>query len=450
MLDNTLVIDGNITGEAGPTIEELRLEQAKKLNDAASALQDDQDQFRTAIIMYKRAIELAPNLAHPTANLGLWYFRLGDHAKGIELMTKAAEMDPTNHTYWGNLGVSHGTMGNYEKSVECLKKSLTIKDGIDAKWDLALSHMKFGHWDVGLQGYECRFEHRGTALYPEFPAPLWKGEDLADKHILVQCEQGIGDRLFHSRFVAVLREKYPTAKISMAVSEPLINLFWGFTKHGISLLPSGIPFPKDIDYLVWIASLPGLFGATLETLPPDPGWFIERLNDENTKCRLPTPDLPSLKVGIAWTGNPAMLRNSDRSMPLQNLLSLAEDSRIQLYNFQCGAGYNEFKRMSAGVICADLAPDLEKEGLVGTAIAMQEMDLVITVCTSIAHIAGVLQIPCWTLLCADPYWIWGLEGETTPWYPKTRLFRQKTLGDWTPVMVEVRKNLNYLLTEKGI
>jgi len=455
MLDKVIEIDGNVSsdGEVSQTlsIEKLRENQAMKLNDVASGLTASGDQHQTSISMYRRAMKLCPNLPHPIANLGLWLFRDGQREEGLKYMEEAVRLAPEKDTYLGNLGVSYNVLGRYEESIEMLERSIKCSEKPEAAmWDLALTHLKKGDWETGLKGYEIRFRHRGMELYPVFPVPMWKGEDLNGKVLYIQGEQGIGDRILLSRYLAWLRDKYPKATIRTCIATQLTNLFWCFTQHGIEVLPPGIPWQKDTDYACWLSSMPYFHGSRPDFVPADPGWINERLDAEDIQCNVPQPDLPSLKIGIAWTGNPTMLRNRDRSIPLKQLIPLAEDPRVQLYNFQCGVGYEDFQRTSAGTMIIDLAPDIEKEGLVGTALAMREMDLIITVCTSVAHLAGAIGVPCWTMLCADPYWIWGTKGETTPWYPNMKLYRQTKLDDWTDVIAAVQRDLINLLDEKGI
>lgn len=455
MLDKVIEIDGDLPLEekvsTEMTIENIRQNQAMKLNDAASGLNNSEEQHQTSISMFRRAMKLCPDLPHPKANLGLWLFRNGQREEGLRYMEEAVRLVPDKDSYLGNLGVSYNVMGRYEESIELLERSIKCSDKPEAAmWDLSLTYLKRGDWETGLKGYEIRFRHRGMELYPQFPVPFWKGEDLNGKVLYVQGEQGIGDRILLSRYLAWVKEKYPSATIRVCFAAVMTSLFWEFTKHGIELLPPGIPWQKDTDYALWLSSMPYLHGTRPDNIPSDPGWITERLDAEDIQCSLPQPDLKSLKIGIAWTGNPVMLRNRDRSIPLKQLLPLTEDPRIQLYNFQCGAGYEEFQRLSAGTMIVDIAPEIEKEGLVGTALALREMDLVITVCTSIAHLAGAVGVPCWTLLCADPYWIWGTKGETTPWYPNMKLYRQTKLDDWTTVIAAVQKDLTHLLYEKGL
>ena len=159
---------------------------------------------------------------------------------------------------------------------------------------------------------------------------------------------------------------------------------------------------------------------------------------------LPEPHYRSLKVGVCWTGNPAQNRNLDRAIPLELLLPLAEDPRVVLYSLQLGPGRNDLARLGMDQLICDVGDDLEAHKLVGLGNAMLGLDLVITVCTSVAHMAGVLNVPCWTLLCSDPYWLWGRSGERTPWYSEMRLYRQTSPKDWVGVVDRVQADLTDL------
>jgi hypothetical protein len=158
-----------------------------------------------------------------------------------------------------------------------------------------------------------------------------------------------------------------------------------------------------------------------------------------------------LKVGIAWTGNPAMDQNFQRSIPLDNMLKLAENPKVLLYSLQVGErGTSEIERLGADKLICDISPELEKEGWVGTAIAIMNMDVVVTCCTSIAHLAGALGKPCWVMLCYAPYWVWLRGRDDSVWYDSVRLFRQTKAGEWSDVINNVKEELNKLVDIKEL
>lgn len=424
-----------------------RVHQAERLNDAAMMIVEKQPGgLPSALAMLRRALALNPSQGETWSNLGLVLWRSGRVEEAGVVLRRAVDLDPLRATYHGNLGVFLSAIDDYKAADYHLNECARLDpDNLSPKWDLALLYLRQDNWKRGLECYDIRRNHRGPKLYPELPAPMWRGEDLAGKTLYVQGEQGMGDRFLFSRYLSWVKQTWPTSRILVCLYDPMINLFWEF-RHLVEFLPQGVPWPDDLDYAVFLCTLPELHGTTPETIPPDPGLLRKRIliGRESTKCNLPSPDLPSLKIGLCWTGNPEQVRNLDRSIPLEMLMPLTVDPRLVFYSFQCAPGNADLYRLSATDLICDLGKDIEKEGWVGTGIALMEMDLLLTVCTSVPHLAGAIGIPTWTMLCADPYWIWQRKGTSTPWYPGMRLFRQRTLGDWQPVLDEVRAELSKL------
>ena len=183
-------------------------------------------------------------------------------------------------------------------------------------------------------------------------------------------------------------------------------------------------------------------GTRPDNIPPDPDFLRSRIlrARQGTISTIPLPTSPAIKVGLVWTGRPRA--TLERSIPLEKLLPLAEDPRVVLYSYQYGPGHADISRLHAEPLLHDMAPYIQEEGWVGTGIALMEMDVLITVCTSVAHFAGAVGVPTWLLLSADPFWIWGRDGSTTAWYPSMRLFRQVTFGDWSGVIQQARTELS--------
>src|SRR5262249_32756561 len=180
-------------------------------------------------------------------------------------------------------------------------------------------------------------------------------------------------------------------------------------------------------------------GSTPTNVPRDPGLIRKRCRDEAQAINVPEPRSHSIKVGITWSGNPLMERNHDRSVPPELMFELEADPRVQLYSLQFGD--KGLQRFNAAQLICDAASDIGERGLLGTGAVMTKLDLVITCCTANAHLAGALGIPCWTLLCFDPYWLWIRERDNSVWYPNMRLFRQRAPGDWREVIDRVKSEL---------
>jgi hypothetical protein len=233
--------------------------------------------------------------------------------------------------------------------------------------------------------------------------------------------------------------------VTVCFSHLVTPLLWGY-RGIVEFVPMATPLP-DVDYHAFIGSIPRFYFREHDTIPLDPGYISKRI-EPCTHFLIPEPGAhPALKIGIAWTGNPNQERNDERTIPLRQLLRVAEDPRVWLYGLQVGSPCRELYELGAGEIVCDLSAELEEHGFVGTAVAIRQCDLVITCCTSTAHIAGALGKPCWVLLCKDPYWIWGYgDSSSSPWYPSIRLFRQKAPSEWAPVITEVKQALDALIS----
>jgi hypothetical protein len=221
-------------------------------------------------------------------------------------------------------------------------------------------------------------------------------------------------------------------------------LLWEFYRAGIlEFVPEEVPIP-ECDFSVVTGSLPFHAKCRLENLPPDPLYIKQRAQTQLRigPAQIPAPMGPNpFKVGIVWTGNPAQDRNDERSVPLELLLTLAEHPNVWLYSLQVGPGQADIERLHAQELICDLGPQLKDRGLAVAATAMMQMDLIITCCTSIAHLAGALGLQAWVLLCKSPYWIWMHDRLDSPWWPSLRLFRQSKTDDWRELVGRVRDEL---------
>ncbi|MGH9808670.1 MAG: hypothetical protein ACRD9W_15735 [Terriglobia bacterium] len=255
---------------------------------------------------------------------------------------------------------------------------------------------------------------------------------------MIAPEQGAGDCILMSRYFAVLKEKYPRARLLHMVPSHLESLFWGY-RGIVEFIPMGVPWP-EADYCTWQMSLPRHLGTMVEAIPADPGVIRNRIEPYKNAVELPKPNLPSLKVGLRWTGNPEQQQNAARSVPLELMAEFAELPEVCAYSLQVGDGADDVARLGYGQLIWDMSRDLSR-GYVATATAMLHLDLVITVCTSIAHLGGCLGVPTWVMLCHDAYWIWGRERKDSPWHPSATLFRQSKPGEWRPVIDAVKSAL---------
>jgi hypothetical protein len=424
-------------------------EAVKELNEIALMRAENYRYIDTAVVEMKRAIRTTPNSQEAWSNMGslLWKKREYEEALACfdRSMSFGTDFAPAHH----NKALVLESLGRVEEAEASFAKAIAIEpDYINAKWCRSMMRLALGDYERGWPEYEERIPYRqkqGKRLYPVFPAPYWKGEPVDGKSIFASVEQGIGDTIMFSRWLPWLKEQVgPNGHVYLCCEHQMIVLLWEFVSAGIiEYVPEGVPIP-ECSYSVVLGSLPWHARCTLDNLPADPGLIKKRARTQMRigKADIPTPLGPDpYRVGICWTGNPEQDRNGERSIPLELMLTLAEHPHVWLYGLQVGTGQADIERLGAKDLICDLGPQLKQRGITVAATAIMQMDLVITCCTSIAHLCGALGVKAWVVLCENPYWIWMHNRSDSPWYPSLRLFRQHKTDDWRGVMQQVRDEL---------
>jgi hypothetical protein len=207
------------------------------------------------------------------------------------------------------------------------------------------------------------------------------------------------------------------------------------------------PLP-DFDLHCPLMSLPGVFGATLDSIPADVPYLAAE--PERVAAWAERIGTEGFRIGIAWQGNPAAPAELGRSAPLAAFAPLAAIPGVRLISLQQQHGLDQLHRLPPGMTVETLGDDFDAgpDAFVDTAAAMMALDLVVTVDTAAGHLAGALGRPCWLALQTIPHWVWGLEGETSPWYPDHRLFRQTARGDWDGVFSRMADDLRASINAK--
>jgi tetratricopeptide (TPR) repeat protein len=423
-------------------------------------------QYEAATIMMRRAIAIEPRIYELWSNLSNYLWNQQKYDEALVVVNKALEINPDHAVSVCNRALIYEGLHRWEEAEADFDRAMALDpDNREIPWDRSLLYLGRGDYARGFKEYDSRLR-RHKQVYPEaMPWPFWKGEDLTGKNIFVQSEQGIGDSIIFSRFFPLLKERGAN-RIYFNTTENLVGLLYDFREAGVEFIPQGILLSAlDCDYAVFAGSLPALLDITLETLPPDPGYINKRVEAQLAlgpkfvsgtgvphfpEMQRPQSPIPvPLTIAIAWSGNPLMDRNNERSIPLAQMLRLTENPAAWLYSVQMGQhAIQDIYRLGAQHILCDLSNQLEFFGLPGTGTVLKRVDLVITCCTSIAHLAGALGVPTWVLLCRDPYWIWGTENDSTPWYPSVRLFRQSKERAWEDVMDRVQVALAELIERR--
>ena len=413
-------------------------EIAKMLNDYGARLHGERRYF-TSASAFARAVRTDPECAEAYNGFGVALMNLGRYEEAEPAYRKALELNPKSGAAWANLALLLNGTDRSGESEAAFDRALLLNPGdAGARWNRANVLLERGAWEKGLEEYEVRIQHRGSPNFPKMPYPMWKGEDLTGKTIYIQAEQGIGDRILCSRYLPLLKKRFPMCTI-LYLSKPQMHaMMWEF-RDVVTFLPEGIPWPKA-DYGLFEMSLIKYFETRTGSVPKDPGLLRKRASqgsgEGGSVLKL---TVPAMKVGLCWTGNPEQDRNAERSVPLELLLPLAEDPNVVLVNLQVGS--HDIQRLGAEQLICDISRDLEGQ-LHRTASTILELDLVITCCTSIAHLAGALGVPTIVMLCHNPYWVWLKNRDDSVWYPSVRLVRQPKPNDWASVVTQVQTLLD--------
>ena len=377
---------------------------------------------------FERALELDPGIAVAHNNLGNVRQAQGRLEEAVACHERALAVEPMNSEVYSNLGSVFDLQGKVPESVASYDRALALKpDFAVALFNRSLLRLLMGDLAAGLPDYERRWH---LSKRRSFSQPQWCGQPLDGARILLYPEQGLGDTVQFLRYVPMVQAA--GGQVILEV-QPQMRRLAARLPGVVELSCSGEPLPP-FDWHCPLMSLPLAFGTTLDTIPARvPYLTIPQAAD--AMCGLPGEGC-GLRVGIAWAGSPAHLRDRFRSIPLELLKPLFGLAGAQFFSLQLGPAAEELEEAGSPVGVIDLAPEIED--MADTAALIAKLDLVIAVDTAVAHLAGALGKPVWVMLPLVPDWRWLLDREDSPWYPTMHLFRQSRLGDWASVVEAVR------------
>lgn len=373
-------------------------------------------------------------------NIALAYKNLKENIKSIEFYNKALKVDPSSYQAWFNLAHVYSVEGQNKNAVSALKicKKLRPNDK-DTEYFLAIAMMSIKDYNHGLELFENRL-CRETAIaiqektYPNLASRsrLWHGEDIKDKTIFVYYEAGFGDVIMFSRYLPLLKNK--CKKLVFYPQRPLVPLF-ADSGLGIDELIDGFIPEKDLDFDVHtpLLSLPYLLGLKGNKVFETPEGYLKANPMLTNVYHKKFFDNNKIKIGIKWQGN--TYYDKDRVIPTEAFSPLIEIEGTKFYSFQTFEGSEELAKLRKYDV-ADVGSELTDFS--HTASALMNLDLVICNDTSLAHLAGALGIPCFVILPYEVNWRWHDDLSRCDWYNSVKLFRQKSIGDWSGVIGEVR------------
>jgi tetratricopeptide (TPR) repeat protein len=371
-------------------------------------------------------------------NLGLCLRAQGRLDEAVAEYRKALDLHPAYAPAWSNLGLDLHRLGQLDASLDAFDRALALDPELmQARFSRALVLLTRGDYAHGWAAYESRMRCPEYAAGYRLPAMAgaprpWQGEALAGKSLLLIAEQGIGDTLQFIRYAGMLAGEGATVGLYVRRPQAAALLQTG---RGVSAVYAGDETVPPHDFYCHLLSLPRLCATrSLEAIPAEVP-YLAAAPDRRAFWRQRLDAIPArLRVGLTWAGNPGHPDDRNRSCPLQSLLGLFELPDVAWISLQLGAGREALRTVKTPVV--DWADELADYA--ETAALMAELDLVVTVDTSVAHAAGALARPVWVMLPAVADFRWLLDREDSPWYPTARLFRQPRRGDWAAVATALR------------
>ena len=365
-------------------------------------------------------------------NLGTFLIlELGWNEEASLVYRKLLLKNPKNVSVLTRLALSLSYDGNYEEGLLFLDQAVEIEPhNLGVRTERGVLYLLLGRYEEGWE------EYGSYRKIPSFPkplgvrSPLWQGEDLQGKTILIPSEQGAGDAIQFIRYASFLQQK--GARVLFSCHHSLLRLF-SHTK-GVDVLVDSRWWPPAHDVHFFLVNSPKWIGLD-PAYPPCNVPYVKAPEQLLQKWKERLSPYQGIRVGIAWTGNTARVRNKFRSID-PALLKVFSD--IEGYTF---ISLQKPKEDLSSSFPSLLDWTDELSDFADTAALISELDLIITIDTSIAHLAGAMAKPVWTLLSHSPDWRWLLNRQDSPWYPTMRLFRQKKEGDWSPVIEDVCKEL---------
>ncbi len=407
---------------------------ADALNNLGIILRE-QGQLAQAIECYRNALHITPDNADVLNNLGNVLKDQGKFEEALACFAQALRLHPNFADALNNLGLAFKDQGWFHEAGQAFQNAIAAEPGHHlALWNRCLLNLLHGDFAAGWPDHEQRWFQQGV-VPRTFKEPRWDGSPLHGKTILVFAEMGLGDTIHFLRFLPAVKQLGGT--VVLECQPALVNLFAGYPGADV-IVAAGMPLPA-FDVHIPLLSLPSLFGTTLDTIPNDNLYLRadpQRIEKWRHTLFSWEPKLTAaINIGIAWHANPKHTGFNHKSFPLKCFEPLSQVPNIRLVSLQVGPETRQLGQTRFPV--TDLGSHFDPDSLEDLAGAMMSLDLIVTVDTGVAHLAGAMGIPVWVALPFVACWRWLREREDSPWYPTMRLFRQRQLNDWDDVFERI-------------
>jgi tetratricopeptide (TPR) repeat protein/ADP-heptose:LPS heptosyltransferase len=401
------------------------------------------DRLEEALKSYQAAINFRPQYIEAMNNYAGVLQKLDRSQDAEDCCRQILALQPGHSEALHNLAVSLERQERLAEAESCYRKSLSLKpDSADTHHNFSALLILTGQWREGWAEYQWSYRApsaKKPVINPASSARHWEGEPLQGKTILIHAEQGFGDMIQFVRYSQYLQER--GARVHVLVAKPLIEIFktipWVDRVIGVNDL-----LQANCDFWVFPLELPYWFQTTLENVPVNiPYLSIDANKSEWWKIWL-DKQIPvnHKRIGLVWAGNPVQGNDKNRSLTLSQFSVFANLINITFVSLQLGEkAQQELKNAPAGLNILDAGRFIED--FTDSAALMANLDVLISVCSAPAHLAGALNLPVWTIICRPFDWRWLLDRDDSVWYKSMRLFRQPSRGDWASVLNEVKTAL---------
>lgn len=415
----------------------------------------DQEKYKEALPYFEQACKENPTDIQLLFEYANTLTTINHSSKALTIYQQLLHLRPRDSSILFNMAYTLKQMGRLDEALSYYQATLAKKpDHAEAHFSLALAYLLQGNFQKGWEEYEWRWK-RNCPLAPHvFNQPLWDGSCLTGKTLFLHAEQGLGDTFQFIRYAKVIKEKYH-GTIIVSVQKPLVDIISRCCPYIDRVIPLE-QMPSSFDFHAPLLTLPYILKTDEHTIPaPIPYIIPDTKLIEHWHHRLATDT--NIKVGICWQGNSnystPFLRTfvAAKSISLSAFAPLARVPGVSLYSLQKETGTDQITQIGDTFTLHTFDEHFDKDHgrFMDTAAVIKNLDLIITVDTSIVHLAGAVgDVPVWVLLPEPADWRWMLQRTDSPWYPQLRLFRQPTTGDWESLIATITQELYRFIAQK--
>ena len=413
---------------------------------------NEQHNFNKAIETLTEGLTFEPGHINLTFELANTYNTINVLDKSLALYHILNQRLPNNPSILYNIAFTLKKLGHLDQALPFYNKTLELNpQHTEALFSRGLAYLVIGEFEKGWEGYEWRYSRPSQGSLRTYDEPRWDGTDLCGKTILIHAEQGLGDTFQFIRYAQAVKEK--NGIVIVAVQKPLVTIMkqCKHIDHVIALNET----PPHFDVHAPLMSLPYILKTTFETIPNDhPYLYADETLVAHWKNQLASDK--NFKIGICWQGNDnyatPLLRATvaQKSVHPQEFAPLSAIPGVSLYSLQKTTGTDQLDNLANDIKIITFDGDFDQSNgrFMDTAAVIPNLDLIITVDTSICHLAAGLGVPTWVMLPNPADWRWMMNRTDSPWYPTMRLFKQTTPGDWKTMIQEVAEELKKYMANK--